>query len=287
MAERRTMHPDFSVPDNIELRSVEQVFTGEHNQCFRCGGSIDGNPGSFFLKVYHKPEINLPIERDILPRLAGFGIPVPKVLFEQDGEVSCLGLTSITGDILQDFIDPRRPGYRSAEVLEHLEKYGEILARIHSLPMETTPLTRRGLYALSVAERSHFSDQPDLLGWLDRNAPTEADEVFAHGDLHTAHVFFEHGEVSGVIDWESAGMGWREFDLAWILRSRQAFLNSPEEREAILKGYSRHGTWDNAALNWCEVLVYLHYAFWMRESDCGYEAFALERAGAICAIPRT
>ncbi len=74
VAERRAMHPGFAVPDNIELRSVEQVFTGEHNECFRWEGIVDGNPGSFFVKVYHKPEINLPIERDILPRLAGFGI---------------------------------------------------------------------------------------------------------------------------------------------------------------------------------------------------------------------
>jgi len=80
-------------------------------------------------------------------------------------------------------------------------------------------------------------------------------------------------------------MGWREFDLAWILRARQVFLNTPQEREAILKGYARHGTWDEASLRWAEALMYLHYAFWTRGSGSGYETFALDRVHAISKKP--
>jgi len=275
------MHPQFDLPGNIEIHHLEADTIGEHNKCFRCQGNVDGKPAVFFIKVYSSPEINLPIERDILPRLAAGGIPVPKVLFEQRHDVLCLGFSAIEGMILWDLIDPRRAPYQAKRVLYHLEEYGAILGKIHSLPIATTPLTRRALYALSDEERDYLKNQPDLLEWLAANEPGEKVEVLAHGDFHTAHVFFHNDQVSGVIDWESTGMGWREFDLAWILRARQVFLNTPEEREAILKGYARHGTWDDASLSWAEALMYLHYAFWTRGSGSGYEAFALDRARAI------
>jgi aminoglycoside phosphotransferase (APT) family kinase protein len=263
---------------------MEEDSIGEHNHCFRCEGVIDGEEAEFYIKLYRSPEINLPIERDLLPKLSGCGIPVPKVLFAHHDDAGYLGLAPVNGVTLWDLIDPRRAPYQRERVLEHLAKYGAILGKVHSLPIATTQLTRRALYALSEEERAYLASEPDLIEWLEANTLEEKVEVLAHGDFHTAHVYFSDSEVSGVIDWESAGWGWREFDLAWILRARQVFLNTPEERQAILDGYARHGTWDDAALRCCEVLVYLHYAFWTRRSGSGYEAFAIRRARSICGL---
>ena len=95
----------------------------------------------------------------------------------------------------------------------------------------------------------------------------------------------EHGEcavhdgaLSGVVDWEFAGRGWREQDLAWVLRARTAFLNTPAERDALLQGYREHASYDEEALRWCEVLNYLHFAYWSREDEPEYTAYALHKA---------
>ena len=85
-----------------------------------------------------------------------------------------------------------------------------------------------------------------------------------------------------MIDWEFAGMGWREYDLAWALRARTVFLNTPEEREALLNGYRSHASFDGHVLRWCEVLNYLHFAYWARERRSEYASFALDRAREIC-----
>ncbi len=81
-----------------------------------------------------------------------------------------------------------------------------------------------------------------------------------------------------MIDWEFAGSGWREYDLAWALRARLDFLNSESERDALLNGYKQHATYNEDALRWCETLNYLHFAYWNRESESEYTMFALERA---------
>ena len=87
------------------------------------------------------------------------------------------------------------------------------------------------------------------------------------------------GVVSGLIDWEFAGIGWKEYEIAWALRARIHFLNSTAERDAILSGYSSGGRYNPDQLRWCEVLNYVHFAYWNSNTD--YEAFALGRAEAV------
>jgi aminoglycoside phosphotransferase (APT) family kinase protein len=87
-----------------------------------------------------------------------------------------------------------------------------------------------------------------------------------------------YGVVSGVLDWEFAGIGWKEYELAWALRARIHFLNSAAERDAVLSGYQSEGGYDAEQLRWCEVLNYLHFAYWSRDSNSDYCPFALTRA---------
>jgi aminoglycoside phosphotransferase len=282
MVEGSTVIPQLQLPGHITVDSIEIATGGEHNECYRCRGRISGISSTFYIKVYKTPEINLPIERDILPRILAHGIAVPEVLFEQHAERSYLGFSEIPGCILQDYIDPRRPHYRKSEVYHYLDLYGATLARVHALPLTTKPMTRTGLYQLSDTQREYLHTMPEIVRWLAEHSPQERDLVFVHGDLHTAHLYFSDRRVTGVIDWESAGAGWREFDLAWTLRARMAFLNTAEERQAILNGYARFGAWNETSLRVCEILVYLHFAFWSRGTGTGYEVFALERAKALC-----
>lgn len=272
------------LPPGIEITSARRDNVGEHNRVFRCEGRMEGKPIVFFLKAYRTPQINLPIERGLLPALAEYGLPVPRPLFAVGNPVSCLALTAVPGHILQDFIDPRRHLYSRDRVPDYLRCYGEALGRLHALPLHYTPLTRRGLYGLTDQQRLVYARSSRLLSWLDDNKPTAPDYVLAHGDLHTAHVFLQDGDVCGMIDWESSGMGWREFDLAWILRARLDFLNTPAEREAVLTGYLSRSTCDPHALRWCEILIYLHFAYWSRGDGSSYEVFALRRAHELAGL---
>ena len=55
--------------------------------------------------------------------------------------------------------------------------------------------------------------------------------VFMHGDLQVAHVFVEHDEVTGVLDWSEAGQGDALYDLASLT------LGHPEHLDDVLAGY--------------------------------------------------
>lgn len=90
-------------------------------------------------------------------------------------------------------------------------------------------------------------------------------------------------ELGGVLDWEFAGLGWKEYEIAWALRARVAFLNSRAERDAILSGYNLCGHLDAEQLRWCEVLNYLRFAHWTRETNEGYSEFALAQAESAAA----
>jgi aminoglycoside phosphotransferase (APT) family kinase protein len=129
----------------------------------------------------------------------------------------------------------------------------------------------------------HFEDRRfrELVQWLYDNEPPDKNLVFVHGDFNTANVLISNGAVSGVLDWEFAGIGWKEYELAWALRARTRFLNSAEERAAVLTGYESTGTYDASQLRWCEVLNYLHFAGWSRRNTSDYCSFALSRAAAL------
>jgi aminoglycoside phosphotransferase (APT) family kinase protein len=117
-----------------------------------------------------------------------------------------------------------------------------------------------------------------LVEWVRANEPSERTRAFVHGDFNTANVLVQRGEVTGIVDWEFAGHGWREYELAWALRARRTFMNTPAERAAIIEGYRSGGSFDSEQLRFCEVLNYLHCAYWDRESDPEYASFSLDRA---------
>jgi hypothetical protein len=57
-----------------------------------------------------------------------------------------------------------------------------------------------------------------------------------------------------------------------------AFLNTPAEREAIQNGYRAHASYDENSLRYCEVLNYLHFAYWNKDNQPASASFALDRA---------
>ncbi len=74
-----------------------------------------------------------------------------------------------------------------------------------------------------------FADFESLLKWLNLARP-EIDPVFSHGDLSLPNLFFEGGQLTGIIDLGDAGIGDRWRDIAICLRS---FKHNLEGRHGI------------------------------------------------------
>lgn len=261
--------------------SAERNMIGETNRVFSCRGTFHNRPVSAYIKISRESCGNLGHERDIIERVASSEIPVPNILAYSTVPRETLVLEELPGSLIWDHIDPRRGVYERDAALSHLGAYGECLGRIHTLRADGPGHRRPQLYGLIGEEGVSEARFQRLVAWLKDRTPGSVNRCFVHGDLNTASVLVHEGRVSGVIDWEFAGVGWREYDLAWLLRARTTFLGSAEEREAVLEGYRQYALYDTEVLRYCEVLNYLHFAFWCRTSEPDYADFALQNAESL------
>jgi len=275
---------DIVLPDEFRIDSVVRNVDGETNDVFFCRGEFSGRSVSAYIKANKNPQLSLSNEKAVLTELKHTEIPVPKVIWYGDEKNEVLVIEAILGDMVWDYIDPRRRLYDRDRALLYLKAYGECLAQIHGLDIPWPPQKRPRLYGLIGEEEVKDERFMRIVSWIQSNNVTSPEQVFVHGDFNTASVLFHNGSISGVIDWEFAGSGWREYDLAWALRARSSFLNTEPEREAILDGYTQRSTYDEGALMWCEVLNYLHFAYWSKENEPAYTSFALDRAVDIAGL---
>ena len=270
--------PDAVIRAGLELLSVAIDAAGETNDVFFCRAKYQGHPVNVYIKAAKGPRHCLANERAVLDALASGALPVPRVVGYVEAPRAVLAVEALPGRMVWEYIDPRRDLYKREEAPAYLRAYGRCLARVHNLPLAWEPQKRPRLAGLIGEENLEDSRFQEIVAWLETHAPIGREQVFVHGDLNTASVLFHDGALSGVVDWEFAGRGWREQDLAWVLRARTAFLNTPAERDALLQGYREHASYDEEALRWCEVLNYLHFAYWSREDEPEYTAYALHKA---------
>jgi aminoglycoside phosphotransferase (APT) family kinase protein len=275
------MIPGIVLPRRLELDSAIKDARGETNDVFRCDGRLEGRPVTVWVKVGRGANIGLANEAEVLRALATSSIPAPALLWHEGTGRAYIVLEDLPGEPLCDWIDPRSRSYDRDSVTRRLEQCGRLLARIHSLSIDWRAQGRHRLEGLIGEEKLDDARFRELVAWLEKRRPATKTQVFVHGDYHTASVLFDEAEITGVIDWEFAGTGWREYELAWALRARLTFLNTGAEREAFLRGYTSRAQFDHTALRWCEILNYLHFALWDRETVPEYTAFALDRAEAL------
>lgn len=273
-----TQLDEINLPDKLKIDSVVKNEEGETNDVFFCKGHFDGRLITAYIKVNKNPRLSLFNENAVLTELKNTKIPVPEVIWYGGKKNEILIIEAVVGDLIWDFIDSRRGAYDIKKSLLYLHACGECLAQIHNLEIAWTPQKRPRLYGLIGEEKVDDERFKRLVSWIKTNKVTTANQVFVHGDFNTASLLFHNDSISGVIDWEFAGSGWREYDLAWILRARSSFLNTKQERDAILDGYKQRSTYSEETLRWCEVLNYLHFAYWCKDSEPLYTSFALNRA---------
>jgi len=270
---------DINIPQNFNFIIDRQVHEGETNDVLYGYGSFENSKKAAYVKINKNPKLSLVNEYKLLKQLFQSDIEVAKVLWHGSINRETLIIQALQGNMLWDYIDPRRELYNEDKVLAYLFEYGRTLAEIHSQSVQCDKQIRQKLYNILDAERdSGLYDFKEIINWLEKQNVIHNFNTFVHGDFNLANVLMYKDKVSGVIDWEFAGMGWKEYDLAWTLRTRLTFLNKQIERSAILDGYLSVTTYDEQSLRWCEVLNYLHFAGWSIKSNPEYTLFAVNKA---------
>ena len=199
------------------------------------------------------------------------GVRAPEVLFELSKEdglgdayvMRRIGGTAIARKLLRDapYGDARK---------KIAGQLGDILARIHAVPIATLPRLAHRQAADHIA---NLRAQLDALGaaqpvfelalsWLDRRKPAPvANPVLVHGDYRTGNYLADETGVTAILDWEGAHLGDPVEDLGWLCVKSWRFgaIDKPAggfgSREELWSAYEHAGgaKVDPARARWWEV----------------------------------
>lgn len=113
-----------------------------------------------------------------------------------------------------------------------------VLANLHALPVPDylqfdvpgdTALRRhiahtRAWYEFAAADVGRSPLIESAFDWLEEHFPrVEGDPVISWGDSRIGNVMFRDYAPVAVLDWEMAGVGPRELDIAWMLHAHRGF----------------------------------------------------------------
>ncbi len=265
-------------PFSLPLKKVRllEVLGYPHaaNQVFYVRGEQNGQEGYYYLKYAHHTDANFQNEVEIIKRL---GSALTPNIIEYDAEGYQYELT--------EQIEGKRLSVILAEAgldngLDYLFAYGEALAVLHRSRGNFPEAPHRRFH--DIPEFSYFekNGMVDVFQWLIAHKPSHVNPCFVHGDFHYANLLWKDGVISGILDFELAGMGNREFDIAWslILRPGQKFLRTEAEWQQFIAGYTSIGNCDLVLVRYYMVLIYTRF---LKAGDEQYEHFIREQMKSI------
>lgn len=144
--------------------------------------------------------------------------------------------------------------------MAYLPRYGRALAALHRMAIPASPVADRRFFHAPDAATLRRMDLGFLQGYF-ADCPRPTVECFCHGDFHYANLLWRDGEITGILDFELAGLGNRDFDIAWalLLRPGQRFLMTEAEQAAFLDGYAALGDFDLSAVRRCMAQCYVYF----------------------------
>lgn len=186
---------------------------------------------------------------------------VPKII--EDGIVKnkkYIVLEKVYGKRLSEFID----SISTALKKEFIMKYGMELGKIHQISIVDFPIAVQRIindYPKTENYKEFDSYILEYINYLKDNKPEIKHDTFIHGDFHYANILWKDNEISGVLDFEYSGVGFKEQDIAWalVLRPNQKFMNRLSDIKYFLKGYNKVNTYDSEKLKWCLINGYCHF----------------------------
>ncbi|GAB2810248.1 phosphotransferase family protein [Streptomyces chlorus] len=241
-----------------EVVSVDRLSGGLSFETYTVTTRTADGPGRLILR--REPTggplapYDIGFEADVYRSLADSNVPVPRVhLHESDPDVLDRPF------VVAEFVGGEAFVHSSARFEEAgtreavLDRFTEMLARVHTLPVEGLPCGPGGVGTGAGDEVRHWrkrfaevelSPRPLLrrvLDVLEEHAPTEYPRALVHGDYRLSNLLWRDGEITGVLDWERSFIGDPLADVAFTRNKALAGwcrINGPSaERYTELTGY--------------------------------------------------
>ena len=263
---RETVDP-FSLPYH-SFQPLEILgYPHAGNDVFHIRGLYRGEEVRAYVKAARQPGAAIASEAAILRQLSG---PVfPLVIDEGDGDPPFSVTLAMPGERLSVLLG----GNEGLASLAFLPEYGAALAKLHRLSLPVGNQADRRFFHPPAEELLAKSDLLYLKDFF-AHPPTASQRCFCHGDFHYANLLWQDGHISAILDFELAGYGDRDFDIAWamFLRPGQRFFKTEDERQAFLRGYAEHGEYDPDAVRFYTAQCYVYFLQFSGNDPeyCGY-----------------
>jgi homoserine kinase type II len=205
-----------------DVGAIER-FSGVDRGTVNSSFELHAGGARWFFRLYEEQDrTGARAEARLLAHLREHGAKTPAPVARRDGELTgelrgkpCALFPFVPGDML----------CQSAVTAPHAARLGAEIARLHAAAKGAEPRANRfGAAALAQRlDRVERHARPDLRALvpslrekLERltNARAAQELVVVHGDIFRDNVLFENGEVSSILDFESAGLETRTYDLA-------------------------------------------------------------------------
>ena len=264
-------------PTNIKYKKIKilEIFSYPYaqNDVVECKCLYDDNIIDAFVKIERSKMADFDSEINNLKILEKDNLydKMPRVI--EDGMINdkhYIVLKKIEGIRLSDIIKNNSKIDKS----KYLINYGRELAKIHSIKSEIFNDAKQRIIN-DIPKVENYKEFDNFLklyiDYLSENRIIFNNKTFIHGDFHYANILWQDEEISGVLDFEYSGMGFKEQDIAWsiVLRPTQTFMDNLEDIKCFLKGYLEIGTYDENSLKWCIINAYCHF-YLMNKNNTKY-----------------
>ena len=248
---------------NIEIKKIIS-YPPAGNDVVECLCKIGKDSRNVFIKIERSKVCDFATEIKNLNYLKnnGYYSKIPNI-YESGiyNNKQYIVLSKIEGERLSDILI-KNDNLRK----ELLYKYGQELATIHRIPISNQKIAKQRTInsypnKTMYTTLSKENNLKEYIKFLEDNDFKKELTTFIHGDFHYANVLWLNNDINGVIDWEYSGIGLREQDIAWActLRPGQKFMDTMEDIQTFLKGYSEKEKFDIEKLRWCLINSYCHF----------------------------
>lgn len=234
------------------------------NDVLECLVDFNGKDKRVFLKIERSKMADFQAEMfhlNLIYKL-GYYNKISQVLeFGNFQDKDYLVLAKISGLRLSEILKKEK-NYPKKK--EYLMKYGRELAVIHKIPVDNFKEAKQRIIN-DIPKKEVYKNFDSFIlkyiRFLEKNSFPIEYNSFIHGDFHYANVLWKKERVSGVLDFEYSGKGFKEQDIAWalVLRPGQTFMDQYEDIKFFLDGYKSIGNYDTQALKWCLINGYCHF----------------------------
>jgi aminoglycoside phosphotransferase (APT) family kinase protein len=165
----------------------------------------------------------------ILKALAGRGVPVPEVLWEDSGDPPHTPPLFVMAQVDGECVEPLFDGYPpKPDVVERYRSACRTMAALHSVSPDGIGLgaepvvdpvaeVHRWCDTLRTVDAALVPDWPGVRDALLRNTPPPMRPTVVHGDFRLGNLLAVDAHIAAVIDWEIWSIGDPRIDAGWFL----------------------------------------------------------------------